>query len=184
MHICSSCQTTHLSPSLFERKLASGALVYSFYQYGEIEDLLHTKHTPLGYYIYTILAQLAFKKFSDHFHFNASVASLSIDDHTRSGYSHTAILNKHLRSKVIFPYYGKMRAKNRVSYSGQSYEFRLLNPRAFNFLHVNEEDVILVDDIITTGSTLNEASSVIYASGKNLLFCLALASVEKEEAAK
>lgn len=180
-HICTFCQEEYLSTSLFERKIASNIPVYSFYKYSEIEDLLHTKHTPLGFYVYSILAKLAFKKFSDNFLFDTRVASVSIDDHTRSGYSHTALLNKSLHSKVIRPYYAKLRAKNRETYSGQSYEFRLRHPRAFEFLHVNEEDIILVDDIITTGSTLSEASALIQASGKNVLFCLTLASVEKEE---
>ncbi len=177
-HICNRCQDEYLIPSLYTRKIASNVPVYSFYKYGDIEDLLHTKHTPLGFYIYSILARIAFKRFSDNFSFEIPVASCSIDDHTRSGYSHTAILNRALQSNTIRPLYSKIRAKNQLTYSGKSYEFRLNNPREFTFLHVDESDIILVDDIITTGATLSEASNVIQSAGKNVLFCLTLSCVE------
>ncbi len=177
-HICKPCQDNYLQPSLYKRTIASNILVYSFYKYSDIENLLHTKHTPLGFYMYSILAKIAFKKFTDNFSFEGAIASLSIDDHAQSGYSHTALLNKTLKSKIIKPYYGKMLANNKTTYSGKSYEFRRNNPRDFNFLHVKESDIILVDDIITTGATLTEASNVIQSNNKNLLLCLTLASVE------
>jgi competence protein ComFC len=152
--------------------------VYSFYKYSDIEYLLHTKHTPLGFYMYSILANLAFKKFADSFTFETMVASLSIDDHTRSGYSHTALLNKALKSKSITPCYGKLHAKNRTTYSAKSYEFRRNNPRDFKYDYVNEHDIILVDDIITTGATLSEAAHCVQSQSQNLLFCLTLANAE------
>ena len=42
-----------------------------------------------------------------------------------------------------------------------------------------EEDVILVDDIITTGLTLTQAIVEVQAKGKNVLFCLTLADAGK-----
>jgi len=42
-----------------------------------------------------------------------------------------------------------------------------------------EEDVILVDDIITTGLTLSQAIQSVEAEGKNVLFCLTLADARK-----
>ena len=177
-HICTPCQETLLTPSLYTKTIASNVRVYSFYKYSDIDSLLHTKHTPLGFYMYTILAQRAFETFAAHFVFDTPVASLSIDDHTRSGYSHTAILNRALKSRTIRPYYGKIRAQNRVNYSGKSHTFRLNNPRHFNVLPLKEETVILVDDIMTTGTTLSEASHSMHTAGKTLLFCLTLAHVE------
>ncbi len=177
-HICTPCQDHYLTPVLHTQTIASNVSVHSFYKYGDIEALLHTKHTPLGFYIYTILARRAFQTFAEYFTWQRPVASLSIDDHTRSGYSHTAILNKALQSRCIRPYYGKMRAKNRVSYSGKSHTFRLNHPRDFTCLPMDEEEIILVDDIITTGTTLSEASHCIHIAQKQLLFCLALAHVE------
>ena len=174
-HICSSCQETFLTPSLYKRRLSNGIEVISFYKYNDIKDLLHTKHTYLGFYIYNILAKLSFKKFSDEFNLNYHVVSLGINDHVKDGYSHTAILNKYLKSKTIKPLFSKLRAKNSISYSGKSKEFRIMNPRAFTLHDISEKRVILVDDIITTGTTLNEACQLLKQNKKEVLFCLTLA---------
>ncbi len=174
-HICSTCQNTFLTPSIYKRKLPNGIEVISFYKYNEIKELLHTKHTDLGFYIYAILAENSIKKFAHEFRFDSIVTSIPIDDHIKNGYSHTAILNKALKSKFIKPKFNILRASNKVSYSGKSKEFRLLNPRNFEIKEFKEESVILVDDLITTGSTLNQATQTVRSSKKEVLFCLTLA---------
>jgi len=179
-HLCKSCQNEHLTPSLYTRKILGTIPVYSFYKYNEIEALLHTKHTDLGYYIYTILAKNAMKKFSSNFEFESRVAALGIDDHSRNGYSHTALLARQLKSEVIKPYYGKLRAQNRESYSGKNYQYRLLHPRRFKVKTFEEREVILVDDIMTTGLTLTQAAEALHAEGKEVIFCLTLADADKK----
>lgn len=174
-HICRSCQKTFLRPTLTKRKLLSNIEVLSFYKYSEIKNLLHTKHSDLGFYIYSILAQNALKEFAKEFTFTNQVASIPIDDMPMSGYSHTAILNKSLKSDFIKPLYNKLRATNRVSYAGKSKEFRLLNPRNFELGYLSQNEVILVDDIITTGATLTQAVQTLQTQGKEVLFCLTLA---------
>jgi len=179
-HICPSCQTNFLSPSLYKRQLANGIEVYSFYKYSEIKELLFTKHTDLGFYIYTILAKNAFTPFAEAFSWKEKLVALAIDDNIKSGYSHTAILNKALKSKHIKPLYTKLRAKNSVNYSGKTRAFRVANPRNFVMKDFSEQDVILVDDIITTGTTLTQACQTVQNKGKEVLFCLTLADVEKK----
>lgn len=174
-HICLTCQDTFLIPSIYRRKILNNIEVISFYKYSDIKDFLHSKHTDLGYYIYSILAKKSFKKFADEFKFENTTTSIAIDDNIQSGYSHTAILNKNLKSKYINPKYNKLRAKNRITYSGKSKEFRLLNPREFELKDFDEKDVILVDDIITTGFTLTQAIQAMKKCNKNVLFCLTLA---------
>jgi len=174
-HICKACQNELLSPSFFKRKLLGKIPVYSFYKYQDIESLLLTKHTDLGYYIYTILAENSFTPFAHDFIFEKRICSLSIDDHVKNGYSHTAILNKALKSAQIKPRYSKLRALSSTSYSGKDYQFRLLNPRHFHMKDFEEDDVILIDDIITTGLTLTQAVQCVESKGKNVLFCLTLA---------
>ena len=174
-HICSTCRDTYLTPSIYKRKINHNIEVISFYKYSEIKDLLHTKHTDLGYYIYKILAKQAFSKFAEEFSFEFSLVSIGIDDNVKSGYSHTAILNKALTCRDIKPLFNKLRSSNDISYSGKSKEFRMMNQRDFKIKKFQEDNVILVDDIITTGSTLNQAVEVLKSNKKEVLFCLTLA---------
>ena len=176
-HICTFCQKTFLAPSIHKRKILNGVEVISFYKYQDIKNLLHTKHTDIGYYIYKILAKNSFTKFAQEFNFTNPIHSIGIDDTAHSGYSHTAILNNALRSKNIKPLFNKLRAGNSISYSGKSREFRLLNPREFQVNDIKEIEIILVDDIITTGSTLSQAISSLESNKKEVLFCLTLADV-------
>jgi len=174
-HICPSCQKAFLTPSIHKRKIFNGIEVISFYKYKNIKALLHTKHTDLGFYIYKILAQNSFLKFSMNFKFDTILNSIPIDDTTTTGYSHTAILNKSLKSKSIKPIFNALRAENSISYSGKSRAFRLSNPRDFKLKKDCTNNVILVDDIITTGSTLTQAVQALQKNKKEVLFCLTLA---------
>ncbi|MCK9472405.1 MAG: ComF family protein [Sulfurimonas sp.] len=174
-HICHNCQNTFLTPSIYRRKILGNIDVISFYKYSDIKELLHTKHTDLGYYIYSILAKNSFKKFAAEFNYSHTITSIAVDDYSKYGYSHTAILNKALKSRYINPLFNKLRAKNRVSYSGKSKEFRLLNPRDFEVKNFKQKDLILIDDIITTNLTLTQAVGALQKNTKKVLFCLTLA---------
>jgi competence protein ComFC len=169
-----------LRPSLYKRKLENGIEVFSFYRYEDIKALLFTKHTDLGFHIYKLLAQLSFTKFAQEFEWARRVASIAIDDNIKSGYSHTALLNRSLSSKNIKPHFNKLRAQNTLSYSGKSRTFREANPRNFTLKRFSENEVILVDDIVTTGATLREASTKLTQAGKEILFCLTLVDVRQK----
>ena len=177
-HICPSCQRLHLTPQWHHRTILGSIPVYSFYPYSDIEPLLLTKHTDLGYYIYSILAKNAFRPFAQTWHFKQRVASVGIDDGAKSGYSHTAVLNRTLGSSMIIPYYGKLRASYHYKYAGKSVQERLLNPRKFIYQSFKEDEVILVDDIVTTGSTLTEAVETLAQYRKKVILCLTLSDAE------
>ncbi len=178
--ICKSCQNSFLEPKLSERTLADGFKIYSFYHYHEIEDLLTTKHTHIGSAIYTILAQLAFKRFANAFSFINPVYAIAIDDHVKNGYSHTAVLTKALKSKDIVPLFASLRAQNNITYSGRSLEYRLQNPRRFSYSYKSDIDAILVDDIVTSTMTINEAKNTLLKNAVNPLFALTLADAREE----
>ena len=177
-HICKHCQAIYFKPSLFKRQLNATTIVYSFYKYEEIKEFIHTKHSDLGYYIYKLLAQNSLKLFSETFTFENSIAVIAIDDHVKSGYSHTALLADSLKSRTIKPRHARLRASSPLSYSGKSREFRLNNPRDFTLKKFKEKEVILVDDIITTGSTLTQAIEILNAADKEVLFCLTLCDLQ------
>ncbi|MBU0631360.1 ComF family protein [bacterium] len=174
IHICSPCKENFLTPTLSKRKILNNIEVISFYKYKDIKDLIHTKHTDLGYYIYSTLAELTFKKFASEFVFDQKIASIAIDDRVKNGYSHTAILNKALKSRHITPKHAKLRSTNDITYAGKTKEYRLNHPRDFEVKEFKEMSVILVDDIITTGLTLTQACNTLTCKGKEVLFCLTL----------
>lgn len=177
-HICSVCQESLLTPTLHKRTIMGSIPVYSFFPYDEIEPLLLTKHTDVGYYIYTILAKRSLGVFAKEWQYEKPVASLGIDDRVTSGYSHTAVLNRALQTSNILPRYGKLRATQHYKYAGKSVEERLMNPRQFLYSPFAENEVILVDDIVTTGTTLSEAAEMLHANGKKVILCLTLTDAQ------
>jgi len=179
-HICKSCQKLHLTPSLYKHYLDDGTLVLSFYKYSDIKTLLHTKHTDIGFYIYKILAQNSIAIFAKNFSMDENVISVGVDDDPKDGYSHTAILSKSLHSSRIKPIHNKLIARNTLSYSGKSKAYRLSNPRNFQLKSFKETNVIVVDDIITTGSTLLEAVKKLKEANKEIICCLTLCDVSQK----
>jgi competence protein ComFC len=174
-HICKKCQNLFLKPAIFKRYVGS-TLVISFYRYDDIKELIYTKHTDIGFYIFNILAKNSFKHFAKEFDIDDNnIASIAIDDNAKYGYSHTAILNKHLKSKKITPLFNKLRASSNINYSGKSREFRFNNPKKFKLIKdFSQPRVILVDDILTTGSTMTQAIELLQRKDKDILFCLCL----------
>lgn len=178
--ICKTCQKELLSPQIHKRKI--GTLdVISFYQYSTIESFLHTKHKPEGYRIYKKISKITMKPFILEFCKNLKneVYIMGVDEYVGSGYSHTALLTKELKTPYTAVLHGKLLAKNRISYSGKDLQFRLNNPRKFTYTGPKDIDVILVDDTVTTGITLQEAQGVLFNYGVNVLFALTLANAEE-----
>lgn len=167
-------------PNISTRKI--GTLdVISFFKYSSLERLLHSKHKPEGYRIYKALANMTMKPFIEEFVENddRDVYIVGIDEYVKSGYAHVALLTRAMKTRHSIPQHSSMMAKNRVNYSGKSLQFRLKHPRDFIYTGKPGIDVILVDDIITTGITLQEAQKVLMQHGVNVLFALTLADVEE-----
>ncbi|MDM5271667.1 ComF family protein [Sulfurovum sp. zt1-1] len=178
--ICSECQVKLFRPQVHTRKI--GTLdVISFYPYSTIESLLHTKHKAEGYRIYKKLGKMTMEPFIKEFaeSLDKDVHILGIDEHVGSGYSHIALLTKELQTKYTKVMHGKLLTQNRVSYSGRDLQFRLNHPREFRYGGKTNIDVILIDDTITTGITLQEAQSVLMRHGVNVLFALTLADAKE-----
>lgn len=105
---------------------------------------------------------------------------VGVDEYVQSGYAHVALLTHAMKVGNTKVQHASLMARNRVNYSGKSLQFRLDNPRDFVYSGKTKVDVILVDDIITTGITLQEAQKVLINSGVNVLFALVLADVEED----
>ena len=181
MHIiCKRCKEQLFRTTIGTRTI--GTLdVISFYKYSALESLLLTKHKPEGYRIYKALAKMTMKPFIEEFieSDNRDVYIVGVDEFVKSGYAHVALLTRAMKTKHSIPLHSALMARNRVNYSGKDLQFRLANPRDFVYTGKPNIDVILVDDIITTGITLQEAQKVLMQSGVNVLFALTLADVEE-----
>ncbi len=172
--ICRKCQRDYFVPIFNKRELSKDFFVHSFYEYDLLKELLSAKYQFYGDRIYNILGKLAFKKFGEEFEFPLIVDAIGVDDHVRHDFSHTAILTKHLKSHNIVPKYNLLKAQNIIKYAGKSLEFRKNNPRNFKYFGKKKKMVILVDDIVTTGSTLLEAKRCLEQNECEVLFALTL----------
>lgn len=177
--ICTECIQTQLKPQPSTRILEEGFKVHSFFSYDTIAPLLHVKHQLHGGRVYNQLARLSFTSFINTIDFTTPIIAIPVDDHVRSGYSHTAILAKALNSLHVKPHYNVLRASSKVSYSGKSLSQRKANPRKFTCKLEGTHDVILVDDLITTGLTLTQARKALIKAGHNPLFALTLANAKE-----
>lgn len=176
--LCKQCLSTLLTPNPSKRVLEGGLCVYSFYTYSEIAPLLHTKHTFLGAKIFAQLARNSMLPYLKAFDFPKGAYGVPIDDHVRHGYSHSAVLAHELRS-ILTPLYKSLRAQNEHTYSGQKLAFRQSHQRDFMLTCKEGIDVVLIDDIVTTGTTLQEAQKVLEKNGVNVLFALVLADANE-----
>ena len=178
--ICKVCEDQLFVPTIKTRKVGTMDVI-SFFRYSTLESLLHSKHKPEGYRIYKALAEMTMKPFIEEFveNVDSDVYIVGIDEFVKSGYAHVALLTRAMNSKHAISQHASLMARNRVNYSGKSLQYRLEHPRDFVYTGKSNIDVILVDDIITTGITLQEAQNVLMANGVNVLFALTLADVEE-----
>lgn len=172
--ICKSCQNIFLEPSITQREV-DDFVVISFYKLSDIDELIKTKYYYLGYRVYNIIAKNSIQKFAKDFNWESTICAIPIDDGVHKGFSHSAILAKYLSSKSLKPKYGVIESKSKVVYAGKSLEFRKSNPKNFFLKKEIKDDVILVDDVITTGETMRQAKDLFKSSGVNVLFGLCLA---------
>jgi competence protein ComFC len=165
--ICKNCQKEFLS---FSPKIKDNILY--FYEYEEIEFLLKYKYHPFGDSIIKIIADNSLKIFAQNI--KEKFFLIPIDD-TPKNFSHTAILAKSMQTKYLKPIFNSLKAQNKISYAGKSLEFRLNNPRNFIYTGPKNIDAILIDDIATTHTTLNEAQKVLEENNVKVYLKIVLA---------
>ena len=165
-HICKNCK------GLLRPEFIRNGDVISFYRYEDIEFLIKFKYEKFGSFVFRELSY-PFSIFSKNYPEILNI--IPIDDKIEKGYSHTAILASAMKKDRKL--YSVLYAKSNVKYAGKSLEFRLNNPRDFEYRGPRGIDVVLVDDIVTTSTTLNEAKEVLKKYGVNVLFSLVLADL-------
>ena len=170
--ICKKCQKDYLSPKFYKN---DG--IISFYDYETIEGLIKYKYHKFGHRIFHILSKIALKPFEKTI--NEKFYLIPVDDNFDKGFSHTAVMAQNMRTDFLKPLFNSLRATSDVKYAGQSLEFRLQNPRNFLYTGPGGIDVILIDDITTTGLTLKEAKETLQKQGVNVALCVVFANLRK-----
>jgi len=178
--ICSACHAALFVPTVSRRTVGSLEVV-SLFRYSSIEPFLLTKHTPPGYRLYRYFSKHLVKPFLDDFatHIDTALTVIPVDERVYSGYSHTALLSHYAGSEKIRIAHGTLRATNPVHYAGRSLAFRLAHPRDFHYSGRAGIEAILIDDIVTTGVTLQEAQQTLERHGVEVLFALTLADARE-----
>jgi len=156
--------------------------VVSLFGYSAVSPLLLTKHTPVGYRIYRYLGRRYVAPLVRDLLAATSEEEptvVAIDEDVRHGYAHTAQLIRPLHRIGVGVHHGALRARNRVHYAGKTLAYRLSHPRDFVTTLGPDRSVILVDDIVTTGVTLQEAQRVLEAAGNRVLMAVTVADARK-----
>ncbi|MFP4485823.1 MAG: ComF family protein [Campylobacterales bacterium] len=169
--ICKKCQERLLKPTIYTRNLECGQKVYSLYPYNEIEELILTKHSDMGHSVYKLLslklADVAYKVFGN------LCTVVPLESKKIGTYSHTALLAKGFKKRGFKVALGALQDRSGYNYGGKTLEYRLKNQRDFE-LKKEVEDVLLVDDIITTGVTFSSAISTLKTQGIEIVGCMTL----------
>lgn len=108
-----------------------------------------------------------------------------------TGYNHADVAGKLIADAIAKPYNGRLlrRISNApVQHKLSASERRLAVKDTYFPLkkgtRLNGETVLLVDDIITTGSTLSECASVLRSMGADKVYCATLATALYNESRK
>ncbi|CBG39541.1 purine/pyrimidine phosphoribosyltransferase [Helicobacter mustelae] len=173
--LCKSCQEQHLilKPKI---RIIGDFKVYSFYDYQDVSFLLATKYYAIGTRVFALLAGHAARYFFTQQKstlLSQNVYGIAIDDHPKKSYSHSGVILRAFRH-CVRPIYGELYARNAVQYAGKNLEFRKNHPKDF-FYKSGARDVVIFDDIITTGTSMLEASSCVQKAGGQALFGIVLA---------
>jgi competence protein ComFC len=156
--------------------------VISFFDYYLVSELVKSKYIISGYRFYKFVAKRFFQPFIKAYvssYKDKKIYIIGVDENVIRGYSNIALLthygSKNSGAKAL---HNVLKASNSIKYAGKSLEYRLKNPRDFKYLGPKNIDVILIDDVVTTGTTLQEASIVLKNSGVNIHFALTVANAE------
>ena len=180
--LCKKCSKIYLKPQMIEKRVGNLDVI-SFFDYYLVSELVKSKYIVSGYRFYKFVAKRFFqpfiKAYVNSYGKDKKIYVIGVDENVLRGYSNIALLThygtKNSGAKAL---HNVLKASNTLKYAGKSLEYRLNNPRGFIYSGLKDIDVILVDDVVTTGTTLQEASRVLEKNGVNIHFALTVANAE------
>lgn len=175
-YICDTCQKSFIKKSISLRRIGN-LTIYSMYNFDEYRYLIDSKYYHSGFEILQIFAKNIRGEIDKLL--SEETYIIPIDDRAMSDYSHTAVIAKTISTNLIKPIYGLLTTDSHVKYAGKSLEFRQKNKKGFS-LHEKHRgvsdfnNVVLLDDIVTTGTTLLEAKDVLEEENIKVQFAITL----------
>lgn len=91
------------------------------------------------------------------------------------GHDHAEMLARFVAKELQVPCRGLLRRVTNQPQTGRTRQQRLIGPR-FVSRPINDQSVVVIDDVVTTGTTLRRATQALYESGAKLVICAAVAS--------
>ena len=91
------------------------------------------------------------------------------------GHDHAEILARFVAKELQIQCRGVLRRLTDQPQTGRTRQQRLVGPR-FVSRPINNQCVVVIDDVVTTGTTLKRASKALYEGGAELVICAAVAS--------
>jgi ComF family protein len=91
------------------------------------------------------------------------------------GYDHAELIAKYVAKHLSVPCRKVLVRLSDRPQTGKSRSERLVGP-TFLARNLDAQHVLLIDDVVTTGATLNSASHALYQAGAGLVTCMAVAS--------
>jgi len=181
--LCAQCQKLYLITTPSKREVGNLEVV-SFFDYFVIEEFIKSKYDASGYKIYRFLAQNYIQPFLQSY-LQAKKEQyflIGVDESSKRDYLAIAQLLHYGAKNIpnLKALYNVLKAKHKVEYAGKSLAFRLANPREFVYKGPSHIKVILIDDLVTTGLTLQEAYKVLQKSNVVVEFALTLANAKKQ----
>ncbi len=181
--VCKNCIRDFLTPEMIKKEIGNLEVI-SFFDYYLTVEFIKSKYTTSGYRVYKFLAKKYLAPFIESYYKSIGSSKplylIGVDEDISRGYSNVAqMVHYGALKNPTNTLHNVLKAKSRVKYAGESLEFRLSNPRDFVYNGPKGIDAILIDDTVTTGTTLEEAHRVLKNSEVNVHFALTLANAKE-----
>lgn len=171
-----------------EERSYEGVYIWSYYHFPLIQRLIKEGKYYGKKEIFSEIAEHMSYGVKKYTHKEENIVVLSVPMHPlrkfKRGYNHSHILAKHLSEILQLPYEEKciLRKKNSRQQSKLSRTERQRNLQDTFKIDEKKRDkldnttCILVDDVVSTGSTFEEISKLLKQSGAHKVLCVAIAS--------
>lgn len=181
-HICQNC-LKQLEPLAIQPPLDLGNAVISWqaiYAYQRPMDaLIKTMKYQEVTAIAKTLAQLAYQAFPPWSPQICTAVPMHPHKLQQRGFNQAELIAKHLAQLLQVPYQATLiktiRTQPQASLT-QAQRLSHYQPNTFQSLHpISQLNIVLVDDVITTGATMKACAQVLLQAGAKQVFCLGLA---------